>query len=151
MTTADPRPNVNLPHAYAGTGQDAMGGPPPSGESRADAGLITYLKANTQGVRYLVATPSANDGDAYVLATGRPVLFMGGFNGGDAVVSADDLAQMVAFGDLRYVLWGGGQRGNAALGAWITSHGKAVQGVATPQLRGGGPGGQQMTLYELLP
>ncbi|MEI7643974.1 MAG: glycosyltransferase family 39 protein [Chloroflexales bacterium] len=149
MTTTDPRPNVNLPHAYAGAGQDAPGSQPPAGQAGVDAGLIAYLEANTSGVTYLVATPSANDGDAFVLATGRPVLFIGGFNGGDELLSADDLAQMVAAGTLRYALWSDGQRANASLGAWIVSHGTPVSGVTTPYSRGMGPDGAQLTLYDL--
>ena len=37
----------------------------------------------TRPAKYLVAVQSANQGDSIVLATGEPVLFMGGFNGGD--------------------------------------------------------------------
>jgi 4-amino-4-deoxy-L-arabinose transferase-like glycosyltransferase len=47
-------------------------------------------------------------GAEYVLATGRPVLYMGGFSGNDPVV---DAAQLVTDGDLRYVWLDSGGRG----------------------------------------
>jgi len=139
LGTIDPNPNVRLPHAYAGESRQGAGGMP-AGEGQVDASLLSFLEQHTQGVKYLLAVPSANEGDAFVLATGRPVLYMGGFSGSDPVVSADGLARMVASGELRYVLWGG-QRGGSDLGSWITSHGTLVQGVT-----GGGWAG---TLYEL--
>ena len=43
-------------------------------------------------------------GAGLVLATGRPVLYMGGFNGSDEVVDAAVLARLVQSGELRYVL-----------------------------------------------
>jgi hypothetical protein len=53
-----------------------------------------------------------------VLATGRPVLYMGGFNGADPVIDVDGLAELVASGDLRYVLFGGGN-GKQDIAQWL--------------------------------
>lgn len=86
--------------------------------------LLAYLEANTQGMEYLVAVESAQAGAPYVLATGRPVLYMGGFGGGDSVVSADDLMQMVANGELRFVLsagGGGGKNNKQDIVQWLQS------------------------------
>ena len=38
----------------------------------------------------------------------RPVLYMGGFNGSDPVVSADDLQYLVESGRLRFIYYGSG-------------------------------------------
>ena len=66
--------------------------------------LLNYLEQNTKNTEYLLAVPSASMGDSYVLASGRPVLFMGGFMGSDPVVNAEQLAALVQSGKLRYVL-----------------------------------------------
>lgn len=73
---------------------------------------MAYLEANTQDVEYLVAVPPSQIGAPLVLATGRPVLYMGGFSGQDRVVTAEDLQEMIASGRLRYILYGrmGGQQ-----------------------------------------
>ena len=63
---------------------------------------------------------SAQEGDAYALATGRPVLFMGGYAGNTPVVSAEDLAALAASGELRYILLGSG--GGSSLRAWVTAN-----------------------------
>lgn len=84
--------------------------------------LLAYLEANTQGMKYLVAVESSQVGAPYVLATGRPVLYMGGFSGGDDVVSMNDLAQMAANGELRFVLIGAGGRNNKqGIVRWLQS------------------------------
>jgi 4-amino-4-deoxy-L-arabinose transferase-like glycosyltransferase len=117
----------------------------------ADA-LLEFLQANTQGMKYLVAVESSQVGARYVIATGRPVLYMGGFSGGDNVVSADDLAQMVADGELRFVLFGAGERNNKQdVMQWLQSSCSVVrefsqQGNAQFQPQGPGQGGQ--VLYE---
>ncbi len=95
----------SLPAAYAGETRDF--GNFRSQENEAKSGLLDYLQANTQGVKYLVAVNSSQTGAPYVLATGRPVLYMGGFAGGDDVIDAQGLAALVEKGELRYVLEGG--------------------------------------------
>ncbi len=134
----------NLPSAYPGArpfrpgpgGRPGAGAPPGAGGANAD--LVAYLQANTQDVEYLVAVPSAQTGAPLVLATGRPVLYMGGFSGQDRVVTAEDLQEMVAEGRLRYVLDGGmGSRQDVA--AW-----RQASCTVVPEFSlagGAGPGG----------
>ncbi|MDO8753974.1 MAG: hypothetical protein Q7J80_08790, partial [Anaerolineales bacterium] len=116
MTVASDQ-NINLPTAYSGGNQqvaqvgDDRARPQGGGGSNVNQELLTYLSANTQGVEYLAAVPSSQQGAQLVIATGRPVLYMGGFGGQDDVVSVEDLVAMVANGELRYVLYGG-ERGN---------------------------------------
>ena len=66
----------------------------------------------------MVAVSSSHEGSPLVLATGRPVLYMGGFNGADPVIDADGLAELVTSGDLRYVLFGGGN-GKQEITQWL--------------------------------
>ena len=66
----------SLPAAYAGETRDF--GKSRMNEAENESGLLDYLQTNTQGVKYLVAVDSSTTGAPYVLATGRPVLYMGG-------------------------------------------------------------------------
>lgn len=147
LTVADESVNVGLPAAYSGSQVNGRG--QVAGERNVDEELINYLEANTQGMTYLMAVASSQQGAPYVLETGRGVLYMGGFNGGDPVVDADDLAQLVADGDLRYVLSSGqNQRGNQNdINAWLNTSCSAVaefsqRAVANLNDAGGPPGNQ---------
>lgn len=114
--------------------------------------LLEFLQANTQDVKYLVAVESSQVGAPYVIATGRPVLYIGGFSGGDNVISANDLARMAANGELRYVLFGGRQTNKQGITDWLKSSCDVVSefsqqtaGGFQPQNRGG------QILYDCLP
>jgi 4-amino-4-deoxy-L-arabinose transferase-like glycosyltransferase len=168
QTATQDNPDVNLPAAYAGNagGGPGRGGPGPGGfpggafnpggfggPSGANNQLIAYLQAHTPSQEYLVAVQSANQGAPIVLATGRPVLYMGGFSGSDPVIDAQGLAQLVAEGRLRYVLGGGGTRGgDGSINSWVSKYCKPVhtgsQNGAGQPLRGGGIGG---ALYDCAP
>jgi len=112
LTAADPRPDVRLPSAYAG---DTGFGEMRRALSQGPVGyanpvlLLLYIEPRTFDVDYVLAVPDANAGANFVLATRRPVLYIGGFLGTDPIVSADDLRQMVNAGRLRYV-WDAGER-----------------------------------------
>ena len=103
------------------------GGP---GGDQADAALIAYLEQHQGGATWLVATGSANQAAPIQIASGRPVLAMGGFSGTDQAMTVDRLQALVASGKLRYVLLGGGPGGpgggSQAVSAWIQQHGTAV-------------------------
>lgn len=159
MTVAS-NSNVNLPTAYEGT---RPAGPGPVNRARdanlpgsnANAELVAYLQQNTQEVKYLVAVPSSQSGASLVLATGRPVLYMGGFGGQDEVVSANDLAEMVANDELRYVLFGGGQGNKPEIANWLQTSCTVVSEFSRQNGQVNfqpGPGGDQgMTLYRCDP
>lgn len=143
--TAVSNPNINLPTAYGGSAQqgggmlpDGMQGGAPG--SAANADLLAYLEANTQDVEYLAAVPSSQSGASLVIATGRPVLYMGGFGGQDEVVTADDLAAMVANGELRYVMYGGDRGEKQDISAWLRSACSVVPEFAQSESTTG-PGG----------
>jgi len=154
--------NSNLPAAYGvdGNGRRTDGGnarpAAPAqgpGSGAANTSLLEFLQANTKDVKYLVAVSSAQEGAPYVIATGRPVLYMGGFSGGDSVVGADDLAKLVANGELRYVLFGGGQGGSKQeISNWLKNSCAVVSQFSragVQQFPQGGPGGGGgQVLYE---
>jgi 4-amino-4-deoxy-L-arabinose transferase-like glycosyltransferase len=132
--------NQSLPSAYSGGNI----GPVEQGDLRINQELLDYLEANTKNMKYLMAVPSAMQGADYVLATGRPVLYMGGFNGQDNVVSVEDLARMVSAGELRYIYGnaaGGGPGGDSDISAWVASACTPVEGFNTATQNFGAPDG----------
>jgi 4-amino-4-deoxy-L-arabinose transferase-like glycosyltransferase len=167
LTTLNASANQSLPSAYGGR----VSGPANQGREQLNQTLLDYLTANTTDTEYLLAVPSSMQGADYVITTGRPVLYLGGFNGQDEVADASDLAQMVADGELRYIYWdtsgggvggpGGGNANQADISAWVTSACSAVAGFESAARNagapdgnavptdGGGPGGNlRLTLYE---
>ena len=136
LTTLDENFSVNLPHAYAGENQDQQQAPTNSARN-INTELLDYLQENTQNTTYLIAVSSAQQGAPYVLETGRPVLYMGGFNGSDPVVDASDMAELVADSELRYVLWspsnGPGGGGNQAISTWLSESCSVVDDIELGQ------------------
>jgi 4-amino-4-deoxy-L-arabinose transferase-like glycosyltransferase len=140
LTNLSASQNQSLPSAYSG---GAIG--PVAGRSlQLNQGLLSYLEANTQNIDYLMAVPSAMQGADYVIATGRPVLYMGGFTGQDEVVTPEELADMVDNGELRFIYWntnGPGRENNAEIASWVTSSCAPVQGFETTTRNAGAPDG----------
>ena len=65
---------------------------------------------------------SAQGAGSIELASGAPVMAMGGFSGSDPAPTLDQLQSLVASGQLRYVLLGGGGPGGGSksdICAWV--------------------------------
>jgi 4-amino-4-deoxy-L-arabinose transferase-like glycosyltransferase len=111
-----------------GADQVTGGGRPPGGfgggvQANAQAKqLIAWLQAHEPGSTYLLAVQGSNQAGQYILA-GVSVLPMGGFSGQVPFPTSQQLAKLVADGQLRYVLLGGhgapGGEGNADTTAWV--------------------------------
>jgi 4-amino-4-deoxy-L-arabinose transferase-like glycosyltransferase len=152
LTTLNPSENQSLPSAYSGRSSSPMNG----GGIQISQDLLDYLEQQTQGTPYLMAVPSSMQGADYVLATGRPVLYMGGFMGQDKVLSSKDLANLVANGKLRFIYWntrGGGFGSQTDISTWVTTQCKTVTGFDTITRNFGAPGGiltgsSEVTLYD---
>ena len=69
--------------------------------------LVRFLVANRHGETWLVAVSSANQAGPIQLASGVPVMAMGGFMGSDPAPTLAELQADVRAGRLRYVLLGG--------------------------------------------
>ena len=166
-SSGDPRPG---PAVASDSGQGGFGGGQPGGGpaggrfgggigtgaapggGAADSTLASYLSANQGTATWIVAMTSAMQAGSLELATGEPVMAMGGFSGTDPAPSLAQIQAYVASGQLRYVLVGGngggpgaGPGGGAgggstasAVTAWVTSVGKVVD-----------YGGSSGTLYDL--
>ena len=108
-------------------GADGARGPVPSSTNA----LEHYLEANQGTARYLVATTNANTAAPLILATGKPVMAMGGFIGSDPILTVDQLTAMVHRGDVRFFELGGGFGGRGgALGSWVQNNCASVPSSA---------------------
>jgi 4-amino-4-deoxy-L-arabinose transferase-like glycosyltransferase len=142
------------PQSGDGTGGGAGGGAGVGGSMGADGGvddaLITYLEANRGSATYLVATFGSQSSSPIIIATGEPVVTIGGFNGGDGAPTLAQFRQMVAAGEIRFVLVSGGGSGGgpgggtgSSISSWVTTNGHEV-----PASTYGGTGSSG-TLYDL--
>ena len=138
--------NQSLPAAFNGTTRPLEN----RGGLQVNQSLLKYLQANTGGIEYLMAVPSSMQGADYVLATGRPVLYMGGFNGSDPVVNAEDLQYLVESGRLRFIYYtaNGNNQNQNGIYNWLISNCSGVKGFnaqtanfGNPDGTGGAPGG----------
>ena len=162
ITVLDKAPNVNIPTSFDGSGQtqtragaSQKSAPQLNEPNKANIDLVAFLQANTQDIEYLVAVPNSHTGSPLVLETGRPVLYMGGFTGSDPVIDANGLSEMVANGELRYVLYGGNRGNKQDISRWLTSactvvpqfsQGVVNEGNRPDQLQS--PQGGGMILYQ---
>jgi 4-amino-4-deoxy-L-arabinose transferase-like glycosyltransferase len=114
----------------AGARAGAMGG----GESVSST-LISYLKAHQGSAKYLVGATGSQITAPIIIRTGKAVVTIGGFNGGDPAPTVTQLAKLVAIGELRYVLvsqdGGGPGAGTQSLTSWVKQHGTAVKSVSS--------------------
>jgi 4-amino-4-deoxy-L-arabinose transferase-like glycosyltransferase len=130
------------PLAAAGpTTSVARGGP---GNEVVDTALVSYLEAHRGSADYLVAAFGSQSSAPIIIATGQPVITIGGFNGGDPAPTLAQFQQLVAQGKVHYVLLSGGGPGgfgspggggpggggpgggNNAISQWVTSNGTQV-------------------------
>jgi 4-amino-4-deoxy-L-arabinose transferase-like glycosyltransferase len=86
-----------------------------------DHDLLDFLLANTKPGTHLLAVGRANAAAPYILATGRPVLTLGGFLHQYDEVSALQVSAMVGSGQLRYVLYDSLDR-HQAVAQWVQQY-----------------------------
>jgi 4-amino-4-deoxy-L-arabinose transferase-like glycosyltransferase len=85
--------------------------PPMEMSPEATTKLLEFLRANRRGERYLVAAPSSMEVSSLIIQSGEPAISLGGFMGGDPVLTTDQFANLVKEGQLRFVMLGGGPGG----------------------------------------
>jgi 4-amino-4-deoxy-L-arabinose transferase-like glycosyltransferase len=106
------------------------------GGGELSASAIAYLEAHQGSAKYLLAASGSQTTAPIIIATGKAVVTIGGFNGSDPAPTVSQLAHLVATGQLRYVLLsssgGGGPGGGSnasAIASWVKAHGTAVTAV----------------------
>lgn len=82
----------------------------PGDRQTVNSKLVRYLVAHQGHVTFLVATFNASEAEPIILATNRPVMDLGGFSGGDRILTPQQLAARVAGGGVRYFLVSAGGR-----------------------------------------
>lgn len=144
--------NFGGPPAGGGTaptgGTAPRGGPPPGGPNAAggattgmpgglggattvSAALRSVLRADASSYRWVAATVSANTAASLELASGQPVMALGGYNGTDPALSLAKFKALVADGRIHYYVADpqGFIGSTSAAGStayaiqqWVTSH-----------------------------
>jgi 4-amino-4-deoxy-L-arabinose transferase-like glycosyltransferase len=127
--------HAGLPYA----GPDLLEEPQRDASVGADR-LVDYLLANRGDETYLAATLNAITAAPIILATGEPVMALGGFTGGDPILTVDELAEYVAGGAVRYFLLPPGGGRQHGLTRWVPEHCTLVP-PALWQSAPSGPGG----------
>lgn len=92
--------NAHIPDA----GPDADIAAGSAREGIATSASTDYIVSHYGGERWALAVSSANAAAPIILETGLPVMAIGGFSGGDTILTLDALKAYVATGALRYVL-----------------------------------------------
>ena len=110
------------------------------------SGLAEYLEENRGGAKYLAATESSMQmGAELILQSDGAVMVLGGFNGGDEILTVEEFVGMVKDGEVRYavLMQNGNQKANSEIYQWIRRNGKTVP----PRQYDGRPGAY--TLFQL--
>ena len=135
--------------APGGPGGGSSGGPGGSpggpgspganpGRTNRASSLVAYLVAHQGEATWIVATSGSMSAANIQLASGKPVMAMGGFTGGDPTPTLDQLQALIRAGKLRFVMVGGagfggflgGPQVGRARDSWVTSTCARVQDVA---------------------
>jgi len=69
-----------------------------------DEALLAYLEQNRGDAKYLVAVQTTTESVPIILATGEPVVTIGGYKSRDPYPTVSELEGLVEEGDLKYVL-----------------------------------------------
>jgi 4-amino-4-deoxy-L-arabinose transferase-like glycosyltransferase len=121
-----------------GGGFGRGGGGPGGGRATVDAGLLQYLEANQGDATFLVAAFGSGSSAPFIIASGEPVMTIGGFNGGDPAPTLAEFQALVAQGKVRFIVLGGmgggqggpGGNGSGQISSWVTQHGTQVPASA---------------------
>jgi 4-amino-4-deoxy-L-arabinose transferase-like glycosyltransferase len=108
-------------------GQAAPGGPGGAGRRAGmgglldggtpDAELVALLKRDADASTWVAATVGSNAAAGVQLATGEPVMAIGGFNGSDPAPTLEQFQRYVADGRIHWFLAGGGRFGGSMGGS----------------------------------
>lgn len=141
---------ASIPVLYGGHAGLPYAGPDLLAEQRRDWStqdsmgvdrLAEYLQVNQGDATYLAATMRATTASPLILATGEPVMAMGGFSGGDRILTVEELREEVADGEVRFFLVSPQEARQNSLIRWVTNRCRTVPQYEWGAASGGGPGG----------
>ena len=112
------------------------------GDTQVAAALTRLLVRGAAGYRWAAATVGAESAAPLQLASGEPVMAIGGFNGTDDAPTLAEFERMVAAGEIHYFVganqasFGGGSGPAAQITAWVRAHftAETVGGVSAYDL-----------------
>ncbi|MFC5679335.1 glycosyltransferase family 39 protein [Aeromicrobium endophyticum] len=117
-----------------------------NGSQSTDA-IDALLATDADSYTWVAAAVGSNTAAGYQLATGLPVMAIGGFNGSDPSPTLAQFEQRVADGEIHYFIGGGGMGGRAnggsssssEIAAWVAANftAQTVDGVTIYDLSGG--------------
>nr|WP_149829303.1 glycosyltransferase family 39 protein [Streptomyces tailanensis] len=136
----------------------AMGGGGGMGGT-ASSELISYLKKNQDGAKWLLAVSSSQSAAQLILSSGEPVISMWGWSGSDQAMTLTKLKELAKAGDLHYIQLGGGMGGgpggnstlSSAVTAWVQENGTAVEASEYGGSSTSGDSSQSASVYRLDP
>jgi hypothetical protein len=123
--------------SFGGSGQGRFGGAGGGGgflnSSQSNPALTRALQANASRYTWAAATVNANNAAGYQLASGEPVMAIGGFNGTDPAPTLAQFEKYVAEGKIHYFIssggggFAGGPGGSTSddasqITSWVESH-----------------------------
>jgi 4-amino-4-deoxy-L-arabinose transferase-like glycosyltransferase len=73
-----------------------------------DPKLIDFLRSNRRSEEYLLAAVNARQAAPIIIATGEPIMALGGFSGRDPILTVDGFARLVEDDRVRFALIGDG-------------------------------------------
>ncbi len=98
------------------------------GGSTASAEMVALLEADSSSYTWVAAAVGSHNASGYQLATGLPVMAIGGFNGSDPSPTLAEFQAAVAGGKIHYFIGGGsigGQNGGSSasteIASWVTA------------------------------
>ena len=98
-----------------------------SGNTQVSSALEKLLEKGASSYKWVAATVGSQEAAPLELATGDPVMAIGGFNGTDPTPTLTQFKAMVANGEIHYYLgansesFGGGSKSNSIL-SWVEAH-----------------------------
>jgi len=116
------------PTGAAGGGFPGGGAGGPGGGQTADSALVALLKATT--TKWAAAANGSMQAGPLQLASGRSVMAIGGFNGGDPAPTLAQFQAYVAAGQVHYYIGGGqggggfrgGGQGSGSISEWVAAN-----------------------------
>ncbi|MEU4494881.1 glycosyltransferase family 39 protein [Streptomyces sp. NPDC023998] len=102
-----------MPGGFPGQGERGMGGGMGGllGGANVNAEVEAKLKQNAGDYTWVAAAIGSQNAASYQLATEKPVMAIGGFNGSDPSPTLAQFKQYVTAGKIHYFIAGGGQGG----------------------------------------
>jgi 4-amino-4-deoxy-L-arabinose transferase-like glycosyltransferase len=99
-----------------------------AGNTQVSSALTTMLKNGSSGYRWAAATVSSDSAAPLQLASGEPVMAIGGFNGTDPAPALAQFEKYVSGHDIHYFVgansdsFGGGSGDAAQITSWVEAH-----------------------------